>query len=146
MNVWKFLSTCAYIGYLPYAPGSWCSIIFLLIWFYAPLNTTIQFLIILFFFVIGIISSKKTSLLLSRKDPSEIVIDEALGILISLFMLPKNIILCLIALFIFRLLDIFKPSIIYSIQNIPGGLGIILDDVIAGIITCIICHGLTSIL
>ena len=146
MNAWKFLSTCAYIGYLPLAPGSWCSIIFCLIWFYAPLNATIQLLIILFFFLIGIISSNKTSLLLNKKDPPEIVIDEALGILISLFMLPKNIILCFIALLIFRLLDIFKPSIIYSIQNFPNGLGIILDDVIAGMITCIICHGLSSIL
>ena len=65
---------------------------------------------------------------------------------IALFMLPHNLILYLLAFFIFRILDIFKPSFIYEIQKLPYGWGIMLDDVIAGIFTWITCQGIKTIL
>ena len=65
---------------------------------------------------------------------------------ISLFMLPHNIVLYVIAFLLFRLFDILKPSFIYQVQDFPGGWGIMLDDVIAGIFTLGIVTGIASIL
>ena len=110
------------------------------------LSIYIQTLIIIILFYIGLLSSNKLSHQIGDPDPAEIVIDEALGISISLFMLPKNIIIYTIAFFIFRILDIFKPSFIYRVQKLSKGWGIMLDDVFAGIFSWLICQGLVTIL
>ena len=83
---------------------------------------------------------------LDDHDPSEVVIDEVVGMGISLFMLPHSPGLYLLAFILFRVFDILKPSFIYRIQNLSGGWGIMLDDVFAGIFTWIICQGLLTIL
>ena len=79
-------------------------------------------------------------------DPSEVVIDEAVGMGISLFMLPHNFGLYLLAFVLFRIFDIFKPSFIYQIQELPGGWGIMLDDVLAGLFTFALVNGIATIL
>ena len=78
-------------------------------------------------------------------DPSEVVIDEAVGMSISLFMLPHSLGLYILAFILFRFFDIFKPSFIYRIQNLPGGWGIMLDDVLAGFFTLAVVTGLSSL-
>ena len=79
-------------------------------------------------------------------DPSEVVIDEAVGMGISLFMLPHSFGLYLLAFVLFRIFDIFKPSFIYQIQDLPGGWGIMVDDVLAGLFTLALVNGIASIL
>ena len=79
-------------------------------------------------------------------DPSEVVIDEAVGMGISLFMLPHSFGLYLLAFVLFRIFDIFKPSFIYQIQELPGGWGIMLDDVLAGLFTFALVNGIAAIL
>ena len=83
---------------------------------------------------------------MGNPDPEEIVIDEVVGMSISLFMLPKSITIYVIAFLIFRILDIFKPSFIYRIQKLSNGWGIMLDDVFAGVFSWLICQGLVTIL
>ena len=79
-------------------------------------------------------------------DPSEVVVDEAVGMGISLFMLPHSFGLYLLAFILFRIFDIFKPSFIYQIQDLPGGWGIMVDDVLAGLFTLALVNGIASIL
>ena len=80
------------------------------------------------------------------KDPQYIVIDEALGMWISVLFIARNDFLNIFLAFIcFRLLDIIKPSIIYRIQYIKGQWGILADDIIAGIFTCLVFMGITSV-
>ena len=74
------------------------------------------------------------------------VIDEAVGMGISLFMLPHSFGLYLLAFVLFRIFDIFKPSFIYQIQDLPGGWGIMVDDVLAGLFTLALVNGIASIL
>jgi Phosphatidylglycerophosphatase A and related proteins len=64
--------------------------------------------------------------------------DEWFGMWVSLFLLPQNIWLYLLALVLFRLFDIMKPTPIAQLEKIPGGLGIMLDDACAGIFTFVI--------
>ena len=82
----------------------------------------------------------------NNPDPSEVVIDEIAGMSIALFILPQNILLYLIAFIIFRLLDIFKPSFIYTVQSLPNGWGIMIDDIIAGAMTWLICQGISTVI
>jgi len=146
MNLWQIAATFFYLGKLPIAPGSWASLGALILWAFLPHSFYIQFLIIIILFFIGLLSANKLSIQMNDSDPSEVVIDEVVGMGIALFMLPKTIAIYTIAFILFRLLDIFKPSIVYNIQSLPRGWGIMLDDVLAGIISGIICQGLLTVL
>ena len=146
MIVWRFAATFFYLGKFPFAPGSWGSLGTLALWLFLPLSFSVHLAVILILFILGVYSSKKVAEDLADHDPSEVVIDEAVGMGISLFMLPHSLGLYVLAFILFRIFDIFKPSFIYHIQNLPGGWGIMLDDVLAGIFTWLICQGLSTIL
>jgi len=146
MTMWQFAATFFYLGKLPIAPGSWGSMGALILWIFLPLSYSLQITVIIILFSVGVISSKKMALDMDENDPSEVVIDEATGMGIALFMLPYSIAMYTIAFILFRIFDIFKPSFIYRIQNLPGGWGIMIDDVLAGIFAWLICQGLLTIL
>jgi phosphatidylglycerophosphatase A len=146
MNMWQFAATFFYLGKLPFAPGSWGSLGALILWIFLPSSYILQMIMIILLFSIGVISSKKMAAAMNDYDPSEVVIDEAVGMWIALFMLPHSIAIYSMAFILFRIFDIFKPSYIYRVQNLPGGWGIMMDDVLAGIIAWLICQGLLTIL
>ena len=135
-----FISSFFLIGNFPLAPGTFASFVALFIWWLIPTNFVINIFIIVLLTLIGIYSSYKTELYLNKKDPSLIVIDEVIGMFISLLCVPNEFNLYLIAFIIFRFLDIYKPSYINTIQKYPYGFGVIGDDVLAGILTCLLLH------
>ena len=94
---------------------------------------------------IGAISANVVEKIWGR-DPGKINIDEIAGMVIALAGLPKTIWLWLTAFIIFRLLDIFKPFPIRSTERLPGGIGIMADDIMAGIYTNLICWFLVWII
>ena len=71
-------------------------------------------------------------------DPAEVTIDEVVGMWISLVLLPKKILIVITAFFAFRFFDIIKPFPARKFDNMNGGFGIMMDDVIAGIYANII--------
>ena len=146
MTVWRFAATLFFLGKLPFAPGSWGSLGALLLWLLLPISFSIHLSVIVFLFVLGVYSSNKMAKYLNDHDPSEVVIDEAVGMGISLFMLPYSFGLYLLAFVLFRIFDVLKPSFIYRVQDLPGGWGIMLDDVLAGLFTFAIVNGIASIL
>ena len=146
MTVWRFAATFFYLGKLPFAPGTWGSLGALLLWLLLPISFSIHLSVIVFLFVLGVYSSNKMAIYLNDHDPSEVVIDEAVGMGISLFMLPHSFGLYLLAFILFRIIDVLKPSFIYRVQDLSGGWGIMLDDVLAGLFTLAIVHGIASIL
>ena len=142
MIIWRFVATFFYLGKLPFAPGSWGSLGALLLWLLLPITFSVHLSVIIILFVLGVYSSSKMAKYLDEHDPSEVVIDEVVGMGISLFMLPHNFWLYLLSFILFRIIDILKPSFIYRIQNLPGGWGIMLDDVMAGIFTFALVNGI----
>ena len=146
MKIWQFAATFFFLGKLPIAPGTWGSLGALILWIFLPLSYSLQLIIIVLFFIVGVISSKKMALEMDDHDPSEVVIDEAVGMGIALFMLPHSIAMYTMAFILFRIFDISKPSFIYRIQNFSGGWGIMLDDVLAGFFVWSICQGFSTIL
>jgi len=146
MTLWRFVATFFYLGKLPIAPGTWGSLGALIVWLFLPITISVHLSVILILFIFGVYSSHRVAKYLNVHDPSEVVIDEAVGMGISLFILPHNLDLYLLAFILFRLFDILKPSFIYQLQNLPSGWGIMLDDVIAGLFTLAIVSGFATIL
>ena len=146
MIIWRFVATFFYLGKLPFAPGSWGSLGALLLWLLLPVTFSVHLSVIIILFILGVYSSNKVAEDLDDYDPSEVVIDEVVGMGISLFMLQHSFWLYLLSFILFRVFDILKPSFIYRIQNLSGGWGIMLDDVLAGLLTFTIVKGITIIL
>ena len=146
MIIWRFVATFFYLGKLPFAPGSWGSLGALLLWLLLPVTFSVHLSVIIILFVLGVYSSSRMAQYLDDHDPSEVVIDEVVGMGISLFMLPHSPGLYFLAFILFRVFDILKPSFIYRIQNLSGGWGIMLDDVLAGLITFALVNGIAIIL
>ena len=139
MKIINFLISGFYIGYIKYAPGTIASFLALLIYYFIPNIFLYQLLILILLMIISFYLCFLFSKSSSIKDPSYIVIDEISGMFISIFMLPKSIFLYSIAFLLFRFFDIYKPSIINKSQKLNFGIGIMLDDILAGIISLIIC-------
>ncbi|MHB8989421.1 MAG: phosphatidylglycerophosphatase A family protein [Desulfobulbia bacterium] len=127
-------------GYLPKAPGTWGTLLALpLHFFLRQLPPNHYALALGGIFFIGVITAGQAEKILDRKDPGVIVIDEVIGMLITLIGAPNNPLIWLLGFLIFRFFDIFKPYPIRIIdQRINGGMGIVLDDVLAGVYSCIV--------
>lgn len=91
------------------------------------------FVTILGLIAIGIWVSDEAEKLFQKKDPSFVVIDEVIGILVTMLFLPFQVKYVLMAFISFRIMDILKPYPARKLEAIHGGMGIVIDDIIAGI-------------
>ena len=134
-NLAEWIGTVFFIGKLPLAPGTWTSLIATLSWFFIFKDTNSYILPIVtsILFIIGIISSNKIIEDSNEHDPSRIVIDEWVGQWLAFTMLPVTIHTGLIGFIAFRFFDILKPGPVKRMEQLPKGLGIMADDIIAGI-------------
>ena len=136
----KFLGSGFYTGYIPFASGTFGSLAALLIYLIPGFeNLYIIIPFIFLFSILGIKIGNKFELVYG-KDPKECTIDEVVGMWISLLLIPKRWEFLLIAFLIWRLLDIIKPFPARKMEQLPGGMGIMLDDIIAGFYTAIIMN------
>lgn len=134
----QLISTFFYLGKLKYAPGTIASLATFFIWYsFMPENILLRLLIFLFISIIGFFSIKNSLICYNDKDPQEIVIDEVIGMSLSLLFLTDLVIMS-IAFILFRVFDILKPSVIYYSQFYNGAYGIMLDDLMAGLCVSII--------
>ena len=127
-------------GFSPVAPGTAGSILaVLIIYFIPPISPWLLILSLFILFWVGVYTGGQLEKELGE-DPSQVVIDEIVGMGISLLFLPLDWRLLLIAFILFRLFDIWKPFPVKLAEKMHGGLGIMLDDVIAGIYALIGVH------
>jgi len=129
------LATVCCLGKIPFAPGTFGSVPGIFIWFFLSKIDPLLTLFLIFFLILSSITiAGQAEIILNEKDPGEIVIDETTGLVVALFGLPVNVLSAVGGFFIFRVLDIFKPFPIRFIEKkLPGGAGIVMDDVVAGI-------------
>jgi phosphatidylglycerophosphatase A len=92
-------------------------------------------------FFIGVAAADVHARTLGCKDPRPVVIDEACGQWIACFLVPPSWGLTAAAFFLFRAFDIVKPFPIRRLERLPGGWGIMADDVLAGIFAGLLVHG-----
>ena len=140
----EIIGTVFYAGRSPFAPGTMGSLVALLAWFILkPLIIDPLFLLItggLFF--IGIVVSTILIEAWNEKDPKEIVIDEWVGMWISLYLVPHTILWGFVAFFFFRLFDILKPGPVQMMDDMDDSIGVMMDDVVAGILACLVTQSL----
>ncbi|WP_461789602.1 phosphatidylglycerophosphatase A family protein [Pedobacter sp.] len=136
MIFYKIISTSLGIGYIGKGAGTYASVFTCFLWYillangyemkFAPLAVT------LFLTVIGIISANKVEILWG-KDHNRVVIDEVVGMCISLLFIPLSVKYIIAGLILFRFFDIVKPLGVRQLEKWPGGWGVMADDVLAGI-------------
>jgi len=150
------IATCG-VGYLPLAPGTWGSLAAVAFYFFLrriwfphsdmDLVATgrtflvVQVMVIATVTVVGTWASSRTERVLKLKDPGKVVIDEVAGQLIALLAVPITFIgppyLVVLAFILFRFFDIVKPYPARKMESLHGGLGIMADDLVAGVYAAI---------
>ena len=137
-----FIATGAGSGYLPKAPGTWGTLVGLLLWWpLAGLSLTAYLATVAVLFIVGVASAGAAEKILDRGDPGVVVIDEIVGALIALAAVPLHPVAALAGFALFRLFDIAKPFPVGWVdRHLHGGLGIMLDDVAAGLYALLVLH------
>ena len=130
-----FVASFGYVGFFPIAPGTAGSLaalaLFALVrWVGLP---AFELGMIVAVLVVGIWAANGAERALGRKDPGPVVIDEVLGMLITLALLPVSLTGVLLGFLLFRLFDVVKPYPAGCMERLPGGYGIMLDDAMAGV-------------
>ena len=135
-----FLATGCYLGKVPFAPGTFGSLFGLLLCFLLSGIHIGSAIFITVLFIGGATwISQIAEKLLNKEDPGCIVIDEMAGIMVTFIGLPFNLFTAVAGFVVFRLLDILKPPPIRAIERqFPGGIGVVADDVVAGMMGNII--------
>src|SRR4030095_13463162 len=135
MRLGLFISTCGYLGYVPVAPGTFGSAAGLVVyaairWSGSPAR---ELAVIVLLFAIGVWSSGVAEKHLGGIDPGPVVVDEVVGMLITLAFLPVHITGVIVGFLLFRVLDVIKPWPANRLESLHGGLGIMADDAMAAV-------------
>ncbi len=130
----KLVATGLGSGYSPFAPGTAGSLVGLAL--FLPLAGRAwptQLAAVVAVTLLGTLAAARVARLLGRKDPGLVVVDEVAGQWITFVALPFTPVTALVGFLLFRVMDIFKPWPARDLERLPGGVGIMADDVAAGI-------------
>ena len=127
------LSSCFGFGLIPVAQGTFGTLAGIpLAMALAHVGPMAAAYLLFFFVLLSIWTSGRSARALEKDDPAEVVIDETAGLLLTLFLLPATGFNLCLGFILFRLFDILKPFPIRRLENVEGGAGIVLDDLLAG--------------
>jgi len=121
------------VGYAPFAPGTFGTAAGLLLWAVLPTAPAVQALAILALFAVGSWSGSVAERHFGRTDPGQVVVDEVMGMLITLFMIPVGWWGAVAGFLIFRVADVLKPFPANRLERLPGGVGVMADDAMAAV-------------
>jgi phosphatidylglycerophosphatase A len=129
------IATGCYSGYLPKAPGTWGSLVgLLLVFLFHNFSLPAYCAVVATLFAVGSFAAGEAEKIMDNRDPGAVVIDEIVGMLITMAAVPLTPLTVLSGFILFRIFDIVKPfPVNFFDQRFHGGIGIMLDDVIAGI-------------
>lgn len=145
----KMLATAFFFGYFPYAPGTAGALPGLalsVLMLHFETKPAIYAAVMLFMIIASIPICTRAEKLFGTKDCRRIVLDEMVSVPIALFLIPLRPHFIIAAFVLNRLADIVKPPPANQFQRLPGGWGIVLDDVIAGIYANLAMQALVFIL
>ena len=139
MFINKLISTFFYVGFLPKLPGTFGTLAGAILYYfinslYSPTHT-IMLIITIAIIIVSVVTSHYSMDIFDSEVPVCVVIDEVAGIFVAMLFIPFSITNLAIAFFLFRLFDVWKPLFVRTLERLPGGLGITMDDVGAGLIS-----------
>jgi phosphatidylglycerophosphatase A len=142
-----FLATFGYIGYVPVAPGTFGSLAGLGVFYgvRSMASMPIELAAIVILFVVGVWSGTVAEHHFGGIDPAPVVLDEVVGMLITLAFIPVSVTGAIVGFLVFRVLDVFKPWPSARFEALPGGLGVMADDGMAALYGNLVMQGLIRI-
>ena len=143
-----FIAQGAYTGRFPVAPGTAGTLAAIPLYYFVMLrlSATGYIAVCLVLFLIGTWAAGHAETLLNRKDSPSIVIDEIVGYLLAMFLLPLGWGFVIAGFFLFRVFDVLKPYPLNSLQKIRGGLGVMIDDIGAAVYTNVVLRVVAAVL
>jgi phosphatidylglycerophosphatase A len=127
------VATCFGIGYIPVAPGTFGSVAGLLLWIALPDTPAANAVAILLLLTAGVWSGSIVERYFHSTDPGPVVIDEVMGMLVTLFLNPVGWAGAVAAFVLFRVFDIIKPYPANRLERLHGGFGVMADDFMAAV-------------
>ena len=127
------VATAFGIGYLPVAPGTFGSLVGLLVWSALPASSLAQGATIVVLFIMGSIAGNVAERHFGRTDPRQVVIDEVMGMLLTLFLNPVGPKGAFLGFLFFRAADVVKPYPANRLEKLHGGVGVMADDAMAAV-------------
>ena len=143
----RLIATSGFVGHVPIAPGTFGSAVGVLLFVLernAGVSVPLELGAIAILFVLGIWSAGVVERDLGV-DPGPVVVDEVVGMLITMALLPLSATGIFVAFLVFRVLDVIKPWPAGRFERLHGGLGVMADDVMAGVYGNLLMIGLTYI-
>lgn len=140
--VWRIAASFFGLGFFPVAPGTLTSLAIVLIYKYFICGFALPYLllILLILLAVGVPAATAYSSELKKTDPGRVVIDEAAGQLLVFLSVSPDWTLLVIGFLLFRVFDIVKPFPIRKLEGLPGGWGIMADDVAAALMAKLLLH------
>lgn len=136
----KLIISFFYVGDIPFAPGTFASLAAVFLYMIVQPVFLLYLAVLFGMTVLGLILCGEAERIYAQKDPSGVVIDEVAGMLLACFLLPPEPKVLVAAFLLFRFFDITKLYPIKNLEKCRAGLGIMMDDIMAGIYTNIIMH------
>jgi phosphatidylglycerophosphatase A len=135
----KAIATVFFLGYLPWMPGTFGSAFVVAVLWYVSFHMHCALTPVIWW--IGGVAVTGFSMIVASRpqevfhndDPRQVIIDECAGQFITFFFLPLTLNVLVLGFLLFRFFDIVKPYPIYKMEELEGGLGITMDDVVAGV-------------
>ena len=146
-RVGLFIATCGYLGHVPVAPGTFGSALGLVVFFAVRSadSTLVELSTIILLFAVGIWAGTVAERHYGGVDPAPVVLDEVVGMLITLALLPVSATGAIVGFFVFRVFDVVKPWPSARFERLPGGLGVMADDGMAGLYGNLAMRGLIAV-
>jgi phosphatidylglycerophosphatase A len=135
----KAVATALFLGYFPWAPGTMGSaLVVAALWFisyhtHCTLTPAVWWIAGIALTALSMIAASRPQEAFRNDDPRQVIIDECAGQFITFFFLPLTLNVLILGFLLFRFFDIVKPYPIYKMEELEGGLGITMDDVVAGV-------------
>ena len=132
-----FVATGAGLGKIPFAPGTFGTLMgILFVLSFKLINPCYETISVVILIIFAIWIADQAEKILKQKDPGCIVIDEIAGYVVTMVGISLSIYTILIGFILFRFFDILKPfPVKYFEKNFKGGPGIVLDDLVAGLLS-----------
>ena len=129
------------MGLIPIAPGTFGTLAAIPLFYvlsFTPLYLYLAITVLII--LISVRASRIAEGIFGKTDPGEVVADEVCGFLVTMILVPPTITNIFFGFLLFRLFDITKPYPVRKFESLPGGWGIVMDDVMAGVYACISLH------
>ncbi len=141
----RIIASLFYVGFLPGMPGTYGSIITALIFFSVhsfsgPVVPGFHLGAVCLITLVGVLVSAEINRSTGKEDPSYIIIDEAAGQLLTFLLVPVTGLNIFLGILAFRTFDIWKPYPIRKLERLGRGIGVMADDLLAGVYACIVLH------